>query len=140
LDKIDDCKADVLALGFHYDTGQIWTPTKTTAEGQNISAWNATRRLGWASLRQRDWREEQEVPLANGEKSTDSKQALRHHLDGYHWKNAPRGRNRRLLCESKGRGLMLEGLPAGQGGAKCGLGATHIGIQRTLSRSEKEAR
>ena len=32
LDKIDDCKADVLALGFEYDTGQIWSPTKTTAE------------------------------------------------------------------------------------------------------------
>lgn len=32
LDKIDDCKADVLALGFEYDTGQIWSPTKTTPE------------------------------------------------------------------------------------------------------------
>ena len=32
LDKIDDCKADVLALGFEYDTGQIWSPIKTTPE------------------------------------------------------------------------------------------------------------
>lgn len=32
LDKIDTCQADVLALGFQYDTGQIWTPTKTHAE------------------------------------------------------------------------------------------------------------
>jgi len=32
LDKIDNCAADVLALGFHYDTGQIWSPAKTTAE------------------------------------------------------------------------------------------------------------
>ena len=32
LDKINNCEADVLALGFQYDTGQIWTPTKTTAE------------------------------------------------------------------------------------------------------------
>jgi len=32
LDKIDDCKADVLALGFAYDTGQIWTPANVTAE------------------------------------------------------------------------------------------------------------
>jgi len=32
LDKIDSCEADVLALGFHYDTGQIWTPTKTTPD------------------------------------------------------------------------------------------------------------
>ncbi len=32
LDKIDDCKADVLALGFEYDTGQIWSPAKTTPE------------------------------------------------------------------------------------------------------------
>lgn len=32
LDKIDSCQADVLALGFQYDTGQIWTPTATNAE------------------------------------------------------------------------------------------------------------
>ena len=32
LDKIDTCAADVLALGFQYDTGQIWTPLKTTAD------------------------------------------------------------------------------------------------------------
>lgn len=32
LDKIDSCEADVLALGFQYDTGQIWNPTPTNAE------------------------------------------------------------------------------------------------------------
>jgi hypothetical protein len=32
LDKLDTCKADVLALGFEYDTGQIWTPANVTAE------------------------------------------------------------------------------------------------------------
>jgi hypothetical protein len=32
LDKIDDCTADVLALGFQYDTGQLWTPAKTNAD------------------------------------------------------------------------------------------------------------
>lgn len=32
LDKIDTCEADVLALGFQYDTGQIWTPANVTAE------------------------------------------------------------------------------------------------------------
>lgn len=32
LDKIDSCQADVLALGFEYDTGQLWTPAKTTAD------------------------------------------------------------------------------------------------------------
>jgi hypothetical protein len=32
LDKIDTCAADVLALGFQYDTGQIWTPANVTAE------------------------------------------------------------------------------------------------------------
>lgn len=32
LDKIDSCQTDVLALGFQYDTGQIWTPAKTHAE------------------------------------------------------------------------------------------------------------
>ena len=32
LDLIDNCAADVLALGFQYDTGQIWTPTKTNAD------------------------------------------------------------------------------------------------------------
>lgn len=32
LDKIDNCEADVLALGFQYDTGQIWTPANVTAE------------------------------------------------------------------------------------------------------------
>ena len=32
LDKIDTCAADVLALGFQYDTGQIWTPANVTAQ------------------------------------------------------------------------------------------------------------
>ena len=32
LDKIDNCAADVLALGFQYDTGQIWTPANVTNE------------------------------------------------------------------------------------------------------------
>lgn len=32
LDRIDSCQADVLALGFQYDTGQIWTPSNVTAE------------------------------------------------------------------------------------------------------------
>jgi hypothetical protein len=32
LDKIDSSTADVLALGFQYDTGQLWTPSKTTAD------------------------------------------------------------------------------------------------------------
>jgi hypothetical protein len=32
LDKIDTCDADVLALGFQYDTGQLWTPANVTAE------------------------------------------------------------------------------------------------------------
>lgn len=32
LDKIDTTQADVLALGFEYDTGQIWSPTITHAE------------------------------------------------------------------------------------------------------------
>jgi len=32
LDKIDSCAADVLALGFEYDTGQIWTPANVTRE------------------------------------------------------------------------------------------------------------
>jgi hypothetical protein len=32
LDKIDSSEADVLALGFEYDTGQIWTPTATHCE------------------------------------------------------------------------------------------------------------
>jgi len=32
LDKLDECKADVLALGFEYDTGQIWTPANVTGE------------------------------------------------------------------------------------------------------------
>ena len=32
LDKIDSCAADVLALGFQYDTGQIWTPANVTKE------------------------------------------------------------------------------------------------------------
>ena len=32
LDKIDSCAADVLALGFQYDTGQIWTPANVTRE------------------------------------------------------------------------------------------------------------
>jgi hypothetical protein len=32
LDLIDNCAADVLALGFQYDTGQIWTPAKTNAD------------------------------------------------------------------------------------------------------------
>jgi hypothetical protein len=32
LDKIDSSEADVLALGFEYDTGQIWTPTATHSE------------------------------------------------------------------------------------------------------------
>ena len=32
LDKIDSCQADVLALGFQYDTGQIWTPANVTGE------------------------------------------------------------------------------------------------------------
>jgi len=32
LDKLDNCEADVLALGFEYDTGQIWTPANVTAE------------------------------------------------------------------------------------------------------------
>ena len=32
LDKIDTCAADVLALGFQYDTGQIWTPANVTNE------------------------------------------------------------------------------------------------------------
>lgn len=32
LDKIDTTQADVLALGFEYDTGQIWSPTVTHAE------------------------------------------------------------------------------------------------------------
>jgi hypothetical protein len=31
-DKIDSCTADVLALGFQYDTGQIWTPANVTGE------------------------------------------------------------------------------------------------------------
>lgn len=32
LNKIDTTQADVLALGFEYDTGQIWSPTVTHAE------------------------------------------------------------------------------------------------------------
>lgn len=32
LDKLDTCAADVLALGFQYNSGQIWTPEKVTAE------------------------------------------------------------------------------------------------------------
>lgn len=32
LDQLDTCEADVLALGFQYDTGQIWTPANVTAE------------------------------------------------------------------------------------------------------------
>lgn len=32
LDKIDNCTADVLALGFQYDTGQLWTPVKTNPD------------------------------------------------------------------------------------------------------------
>lgn len=32
LDKVDNCTADVLALGFQYDTGQVWSPAKTTAD------------------------------------------------------------------------------------------------------------
>lgn len=32
LDKTDNCAADVLALGFQYDTGQIWTPANVTNE------------------------------------------------------------------------------------------------------------
>lgn len=32
LDKIDSCQADVLALGFEYDTGQLWTPIATSSE------------------------------------------------------------------------------------------------------------
>lgn len=32
LDKLDTCQADVLALGFQYDTGQIWTPANITGE------------------------------------------------------------------------------------------------------------
>jgi hypothetical protein len=31
-DQVESCTADVLALGFQYDTGQIWTPSKTSAE------------------------------------------------------------------------------------------------------------
>lgn len=32
LDKIDTCEADVLAFGFEYSTGQLWTPTATNPE------------------------------------------------------------------------------------------------------------
>lgn len=32
LDKIDSCEADVLALGFQYNTGQLWTPARTNGE------------------------------------------------------------------------------------------------------------
>jgi hypothetical protein len=32
LDRLDTCEADVLALGFEYDTGQVWMPTKTNPE------------------------------------------------------------------------------------------------------------
>lgn len=32
LDKIDTSQGDVLALGFEYDTGQLWTPTATNPE------------------------------------------------------------------------------------------------------------
>lgn len=32
LDKIDSCEADVLALGFQYNTGQLWTPARTNSE------------------------------------------------------------------------------------------------------------
>lgn len=32
LNKIAQTDADVLALGFQYDTGQVWLPNKTTAE------------------------------------------------------------------------------------------------------------
>lgn len=32
LDLIDYCAADVLALGFQYDTGQVWIPAKTNAD------------------------------------------------------------------------------------------------------------
>ncbi len=32
LDKIDTTQADVLALGFEYDTGQIWSPVATNPE------------------------------------------------------------------------------------------------------------
>lgn len=32
LNKLDETDADVLALGFQYDTGQIWSPNKTNPE------------------------------------------------------------------------------------------------------------
>jgi hypothetical protein len=56
LDKIDTCVADVLALGFQYDTGQIWTPLKTTADeilslrANMITCGSPVRRWLWEKI------------------------------------------------------------------------------------------
>lgn len=89
-------------------------PTRTQDESLSTGVWSAMCRLALALMLRQCWREGQKAVLANGGKSTGLKQPLHHHLDGYHWKSAPRGRNIRLLCGSRGRGTKQTGQFAGQ--------------------------
>ena len=89
-------------------------PTKTQHESQSTGAWSAMCRPALALLLRHCWLEGQKALSANGGKSTGLKQPLHHHLDGYHWKSAPRGRKRRLFCGSRKRGSKQTGQFAGQ--------------------------
>ena len=52
----------------------LWpVATKTTAEGQNISAWNAMSPLAFALLIRPDWQTEQKALYVAGESTTDLK-------------------------------------------------------------------
>lgn len=56
LDKLDTCVADVLALGFQYDTEQIWIPSNVTAkqilslEENMIPCGSPVRRWLWEEI------------------------------------------------------------------------------------------
>ncbi len=88
--------------------------TKTSAEGRSISAWNAMYRLALGSMSHRGWSTKTKAVFHLGESTTGLKQPLRHHLDGYHWKSAQRGRKRRLLCGSNRHGQNRMRLHLGQ--------------------------
>jgi len=113
--------------------------TKTSAAGRSISAWSAMCRWGLGSRRQQGWPGERVALLAHGENNMGLKRNRRH-LTGSLLMSEQGERRKRLLCGSRGHGLTQEGSFAGRGGAKCALGGTHIGMQRTLRASDKEAR
>lgn len=89
-------------------------PTKTQDEGQSIAAWSAMSRLALVLMSRPDWRVRTRGVFQRGARTTGLKRLLRHHLDGYHWKSAPRGRKKRLFCGSRRHGLSTGLLHLGQ--------------------------